>query len=263
MQNTASSLPVEVSDILSGIENLKNASRGDGSGEKGAFMKFTKGVYSYGSDGIEPEEGSKWAVNPRSFLHGFQCWGPGKLLGEEIANMGGAPINKNGLAVHTFIDPEEEDETKAEKVAPWKPYRAFELVCTNGEDKGQACILGSTSKGMITAVNGLITDLAKHLKDDAGTPVAVIELNGDSYKHTTWGKTHIPVFEILEWVSMDAVTVSDSDDEPEDEAPEPAKPKRKRSAKAEDDGPGDEGEGEGEEPEPAKPKRQRRRRVSE
>ena len=45
------------------------------------------GHWVFGADQEEVEAGSKWAVNPFSFLHGYIAWGDGVVLAEKLAPM--------------------------------------------------------------------------------------------------------------------------------------------------------------------------------
>lgn len=45
------------------------------------------GHWVFGADQDEVEPGSKWAVNPFSFLHGFIAWGDGAVLAEKLVPM--------------------------------------------------------------------------------------------------------------------------------------------------------------------------------
>ena len=50
-----------------------------------AIVKMDKGGHwVFGADQTEIEEGSTWAVNPLSFVHGFIAWGDGEVLGEKM-----------------------------------------------------------------------------------------------------------------------------------------------------------------------------------
>jgi hypothetical protein len=64
--------------------------------------------------------------------------------------------------------------------------------------------------------------LAEQVEKDQAKPVAIVKLKKDHYAHKSYGKIYTPVFEVIEWVSMDG--------EPEVavEAPAPAPAGRRR-----------------------------------
>jgi hypothetical protein len=45
--------------------------------------------------------------------------------------------------------------------------------------------------------------LAEQVEKDQTKPVPVVRLKKDHYAHKSYGKIYTPVFEIVEWVSMD------------------------------------------------------------
>ena len=69
------------------------------------------------------------------------------------------------------------------------------------------------------AVQAIAVALAEQVDKDQTKPVAVVRLRKDHYAHKSYGKIYTPVFEVIEWVSMDG--------EPE-VAPAPAPAGRRR-----------------------------------
>jgi hypothetical protein len=45
------------------------------------------GHWVFGADQTEVEDGSHWAINPFSFVHGYIAWGDGEVLGEKMASV--------------------------------------------------------------------------------------------------------------------------------------------------------------------------------
>jgi hypothetical protein len=53
-----------------------------------AILKMDKtGHWVFGADQTEVEDGSLWAVNPFSFVHGYIAWGDGEVLGEKMVSV--------------------------------------------------------------------------------------------------------------------------------------------------------------------------------
>jgi hypothetical protein len=107
------------------------------------------------------------------------------------------------------------------------------LKCLTGEDKGMEARFTTTSVGGKRAVQALAVALAEQVEKDQTKPVAVIKLKKDHYAHKSYGKIYTPVFQVMEWVGMDA-----EESTPEsaltaaveaDEAPAPAG-RRRRAA---------------------------------
>jgi hypothetical protein len=76
------------------------------------------------------------------------------------------------------------------------------------------------------AVQTLAVALAEQVEKDQTKPVPIVRLKKDHYAHKSYGKIYTPVFELVEWVSMDGE--NPKADEPEVEPAAPAR--RRRSA---------------------------------
>jgi hypothetical protein len=72
----------------------------------------------------------------------------------------------------------------------------------------------------------LAVALAEQVEKDQSKPVAIVRLKKDHYAHKSYGKIYTPVFEVVEWVSMDG------EPEPAPEAVEAPAPvgRRRRAA---------------------------------
>jgi hypothetical protein len=217
----SNNLPATMSSLVTSLETATTvvASTTGGMG----FLRMLKdGAWVYGSDDGEVVDGSLWAVNPNSFAMGFQAWDDeGELLGEELALVTEPPILKGNLAK---VDGE------------WKQMLAVQIACIEGDDKGAVLKYGTTSKGGIKAINTLMQDLVKRIKDPKadGKFVPVVELLTDSYKHKKYGKIYTPVLQVHRWLDLDdsmATTVIEAVEEEEIEEEEPqivAEPTRRR-----------------------------------
>ena len=155
-----------------------------------AIVKMDKGGHwVFGADQTEIEEGSTWAVNPLSFVHGFIAWGDGEVLGEKMVSIA------NPLP--------ELDEAPPGAKKGWESQVGMSLKCVSGDDKGLEARYTVTSVGGKRAVQTLAVALADQVDKDQTKPVAIVRLKKDSYQHKSYGKIYIPVFEIVEWMSMD------------------------------------------------------------
>jgi hypothetical protein len=173
------------------------------------ILKMDKtGHWVFGADQTEVEDGAVWAVNPFSFVHGFIAWGDGEVLGEKMTSV------SNPLP--------ELDEAPPSAKKGWETQVGMSLKCISGEDKGMEARFTTTSVGGKRAVQTLAVALAEQVEKDQTKPVPVVRLKKDHYAHKSYGKIYTPVFEIVEWVSMDGEAPA-----PEPEA-EPAAPTRRR-----------------------------------
>lgn len=191
-----------------------------------AFLKLLKeGIWVFGADEDEVSEGSLWAVNPESFMMGFQAWGAqnspkeGELLGEEMALVSEPPILKADLPT---VDEDGDDINPS----LWRQMLSLQLACVVGDEKGKVLQFSTTSKGGIKAVNKLMQELVKRIKDPKanGKFVPVVTLDADFYKHKKYGRIYNPIIKVEKWLDFaDVVITSDEAEAPEEaeaDAPE-------------------------------------------
>jgi hypothetical protein len=155
------------------------------------ILKMDKtGHWVFGADQTEVEDDSLWAINPFSFVHGFIAWGDGEVLGEKMASV------SQPLPVL--------DEAPPQAKKGWESQVGMSLKCISGDDKGMEARYTTTSVGGKRSVQTLAVALADQVDKDQTKPVAVVRLKKDHYAHKSYGKIYTPVFEIVEWISMDA-----------------------------------------------------------
>lgn len=179
-----------------------------------AILKMDKGGHwVFGADQTEVEDGSRWAVNPFSFVHGWIAWGDGDVLGEKMVSVA-QPLPETDVA-------------PPQSKRGWERQIGLSLKCMDGEDKGLEVRYSTTSVGGKRAVEELATMLAEQVDKDADHPVAVVHLDVDHYQHKSYGKIYTPVFELVEWVGLNGESSAESAEEAP--AAEPAG-RRRRSA---------------------------------
>ena len=174
------------------------------------------GHWVFGADQDEVEPGSKWAINPFSFVHGFVAWGDGKVLGEKLGSM-------------TEPLPEvAEPPPGCDK--GWEMQVGFSLKCISGEDSGMEARFTATSVGGKRAVQTLALAVAEQADKDQSKIVPVVTLGKDHYQHKSYGRIYTPVFEVQEWVSMNGPEAGEDAAEEATETAEAAPARRRRVA---------------------------------
>lgn len=172
------------------------------------ILKMDKrGDWVFGADQTEVDDGTLWAVNPFSFVHGYIAWGDGEVLGEKMVSVS-QPL------------PEMEAAPAGAKRG-WETQVGMSLKCISGPDNGLEVRYNVTSVGGKRAVQGLAVAIAQQVESDQSKPVPVVMLKRDHYTHKSYGKIYTPVFEIQEWMSMDGKS--------EEKAEEAAPARRRRS----------------------------------
>lgn len=155
-----------------------------------AILKMDKtGHWVFGADQTEAEDDARWAVNPFSFVHGFIAWGDGEVLSEKMS-----PV--------TQPLPELDTPPPGAKKG-WESQVGMALKCISGEDEGLECRYTTTSVGGKRAVQQLAVAIATQVEKDPTKPVPIVKLAKDHYQHKSYGRIYTPVFEVVEWVSMD------------------------------------------------------------
>jgi len=173
------------------------------------ILKMDKrGDWVYGADQTEVDDGTTWAVNPFSFVHGFIAWGDGEVLGEKMVSVS-QPLP-------------EMDAAPAGAKKGWETQVGMSLKCISGPDNGLEVRYSVTSVGGKRAVQGLAVAIAQQVESDQTKPVPVVVLKRDHYTHKSYGKIYTPVFEVQEWMSMDGSKAEESAEE--------AAPARRRRA---------------------------------
>lgn len=172
------------------------------------ILKMDKtGHWVFGADQTEVEDGSLWAANPFSFVHGYIAWGNGEVLAEKLV-----PVS----------EPLPELEPAPSGAARgWEMQVGMMLVCTNGEDKDMQARFTATSVGGKRAVQALAVAIADQVDKDQTKPVPLLSLTSEHYQHKTYGRIYTPIFEITDWVSMDTASVEETEDADLEVAAEP------------------------------------------
>jgi hypothetical protein len=204
---------------LPSVQNLSQALRSldasVGGSDGVAILKMDKtGHWVFGADQTEVEEGSTWAVNPFSFVHGYIAWGDGEVLAEKMV-----PVS----------DPlPEVDPAPPQAKRGWELQIGMGLKCLSGEDEGLEVRYCVTSVGGKRAVQKLALDIAAQVETDQSKPVPTVKFKKDHYTHKSYGRIFTPVFDIVNWLGLDGK----QDDAPPAEAAPAAEaaPTRRRRA---------------------------------
>jgi len=174
-----------------------------------AILKMDRtGHWVFGADQTEVEDGSHWAVNPFSFVHGYIAWGDGEVLGERMASVSD-PLPELDVA-----------PPGAKK--GWEMQVGMSVKCLTGEDEGMEARFTTTSVGGKRAVQELAVTIAAQVDKDQNAPVPIVTLGKEHYQHKSYGRIYTPVFDVLKWISLTAEAAA-----PEAAVEAPAKNRRR------------------------------------
>lgn len=202
------------------------------------YLRLLKdGIWVYGADDVEVEQGSAWAVNPLSVMHGYSCWkrGTDPKTKKEYTNEGG-PLGEAMVSASFPMPLLDSLPDYSEQGGVWVQTFSVSLKCLTGTDKGEQVLFKTNSVGGVAEFDKLLSAISVQIDEDGDHPVPVIILDVDSYKHKSYGKTFVPVFAIKQWVALsdDLPDIQKEPDEAEGDEPEEAapavKPTRTRKA---------------------------------
>lgn len=190
------------------------AAYGQEAASAGAFLKFSKGEWLLGQNDDEVELGRRLAANMDELSIGWIRWEDGKPVERRMGLLaqGYKPELRAALGYTDETEWELDDEDRPKD--PWNFTN--ELPLADPED-GTQMTFSASSKGGIGCVGNLCKAYAKEYRNQPGK-VPVLELSRDSYKHAKYGKTYVPVLNIVDWIENGSVPVPavDGGDEPEE-----------------------------------------------
>lgn len=190
------------------------------------YLKMEKGSgeWLYGQEETLVDPDSLWAVNPHSIQHGWVAWD---------SDAGGAPVQEIMVPAARPLPPEGTLPqlplgVKGNQLS-YKQQRAVQLVCiadpnSDGKDsdEGVMCEYKQSSVGAMRLFKDLIDKLLDKVRAGDDAIVPIIKLSHSSYKHDRYGKIINPVFEIVEWRTMNDTNKPGAVDEPSAEDEEAA-----------------------------------------
>ena len=200
--------------VQSLAQSLRSLDTGASLGNTVILKMDKTGHWVFGADQTEVEDDSLWAVNPFSFTKGYIAWGDGEVLGEKMVPA-------------TQPLPELDVAPPGAKKG-WEPQVGMSLKCTKGEDKDMEARFQTTSVGGKRAVQVLALAVATQVEKDQSKPVPVVRLKKEHYTHKSYGRIYTPVFEVVEWVSLDGPAAAEPEAAAEAEEPAPTDSGRRR-----------------------------------
>lgn len=222
-------LPAKLSDLA---KNLQAAAASSGSTGEGVFMKFNKGTWEYGQESQEIEAGSQWAVHPEGLFHGWIAWGD---------EAHGNPREKLGEHMCPASVPNKSQAELPDVAGSWSRQYGIQMLCISGIDRDLKVMFTTSTTGGQKFYQGLLKEIINKLNQGSPDVCPIIMLEVDSYTHKKYGKTFVPEFSVVNWLTLedlqDRITSAEPDDEIEEEeveevvAPTPPPATRARRAR--------------------------------
>ena len=190
---------------LAALKSLKTGLRAvsqklpDATGSQ--YLRMGKdGGWVFGKDDNVVQPGTAAMINILSFQHGYSAWtnkqpgqGKNELRGEIMR-----PVSAQLPHV---------SELEQFKDAEWKDQLAVDFKLMDGKHKGTQLTYKASSRGALTALRGLLDAAADRLDEEDPYCFPVVDVDSDSYKHSTYGKTFVPKLDIVGWGNIDGEVV--------------------------------------------------------
>lgn len=179
------------------------ASYGAKVGQAGLFLSFKNGDFNYGQNGDCLPLGTRLAANMAGLRVGWKRWFGGQVTDDmlELLTDQRPVAPRNTLGDNDQALWERDEKTKVPR-DPWQFTN--ELLLADGE--GQQYVFATASKGGIGAIGRLCKDYGKLYRQKPGM-VPIVELATDFYMHKEYGKTYFPIFNLVDWVAEDELSI--------------------------------------------------------
>lgn len=201
------------------------------------YLRLLKdGDWVFGQEDNAVASGTEAIINPLSIKHGYSCWtnrtteeqkehkSKNEVLGEIMVG-----LNQPLQAMHQL---EQKVDPLTARVCAWKDQIAMDVKFVDGKHKGTQVVFKATSVGGLNAARGVLDAILAKLEEDTEFVCPIIKLSSDSYKHNTYGKTYVPVMEVVGWANLQGEE-EDGEDTPALEAPKAVDEKIAETAEAE------------------------------
>lgn len=145
--------------------------------------------------------GTEGIVNPNSFMTGYSCWtdrkpgmGKNEMMGEEMWGIGNMVPPASTMPTHH--DPRTQD------VCRWNEQMSVDIKLLDGPFQDQQVLYKTTSVGGRRALSSLLDAILAAIDKGTDYVCPIISIKADSYNHNSYGRTYVPVLEIVGWADM-------------------------------------------------------------
>jgi hypothetical protein len=179
--------------LMQGIAQSRATTKISGFGGKDLLRLDAAGAgWVFGQSAEEVQKGSRWVINIRSIMHGWNCW----------VDRG----KKNELALDDMV-PVTQAKTmpKPDPIEGFecKDTRSFDLKCLDGSDKDMELHFKNGSDGTVRAVDALLAKIYNQVAVDKTYVCPVVILEQEDYLHPKYNKRiYKPVFNLVGWADM-------------------------------------------------------------
>ncbi len=208
---TTKNTPIETPNSLSYAESLaqrltaqETLSEHDLGDSLQYLSRAATGAFSIGPDRLPVESDSEWAIDPESFIRGYQAWGmPGDAPAGQIVDVPGCTPTTREQLQPVFY----RDHTGSEVEASWKPLLGFRALCVKGVHRGFVAEYTSAAISCCRSILRLLAAVKnKAVTADGTCAVTPVILLGSKDFSSKWGRATMFEPKILRWLSLEQLT---------------------------------------------------------
>jgi hypothetical protein len=145
--------------------------------------------WGIGKARIVPDGDGRWVADIASFAWGYICFPP-RDKSKPVERM--VPVSQPKPLVTQLPDLGGE----------WQEQWTVNLTCVSGVDAGTAVIHKGSTDGCLQAIAGLFDTIRDRINaGEHDVVVPILQLGQDSYPHSQYGRTVIPLLTIIGWMS--------------------------------------------------------------
>ena len=174
---------------------------------EGKLLKFSKGDWTYGVDGIELPAGTRLIALMTTLTIGWQRWFGGKPTDTRfgLVSDGFQPPNRQELGDHdsSLWEPDANGDARD----PWAFVNRLVLI---HPDDSAVFTFSTSSRGGINAIGELCKKYSRAVPDKY--PLVSLEVGSYSHSDRSIGKVKFPIFNVVEYV--DAASFDEARGEP-------------------------------------------------
>ena len=175
----------------------------------GTFLKFIKGEWLLGEDAKKVPTESTFVANLEEYYRGWVRWWDGKPTDHRIGRVADRHIVPDRETLGDFDESKWESEPNGLRRDPWSKTCYIAMRNANDDDAEIICFTSSSDGGR-KAVAKLADRYDRH-RHKFKAKMPVVQLESESYEHSSYGKILKPKFRVVGWEYWDEETAADPD----------------------------------------------------
>jgi len=180
--------------------SVDNMARVGAAAGRSEFLRMDKsGDWYFGVNDNPVGPDDRLYLDPMGSVHGWQCWADTDRSDVKAAALLGSEV----VPSYEDLPPKPEEVPRTGR--DWAAMVGLSLLMD-----GHKLTYTTTALGGLDAVAALSAELKTQYKTDPSRMVAVLNLGSDWYDHKKWGKTYVPVFNVIDWVAAPPANAGDT-----------------------------------------------------